>query len=583
MIQRAAQPATVLGTGVRTYKRVRKDDKKGESVRVVRYLTGKEMKQGKKVSVDYDRRALSPEQFIDNKDDAKGVSGEYAYAGKNRYITIAGLRPGPPGPASPKSATMGGAAKRTKDALGISGDVTSLTVFERTDKIGKLGSEMKGLDKNSSEYQAKKAEKDRLQDENTGNDLAVSSIGGGVQLIALVSSIQKLVTAKGGWKKASAGMDVAVETVNTGSKVADIVDKAGKHKYGAGAGFGGQAAGGAQGVEVSTMASGALSAAGDILSGIVAAIKRVKAIVDLVTKKHKVGAKEKANAVFDTLKDATSVAKSAVSATKSIVDVTQASGASEALKSAVPGLGIAINALDMIQRAFKFVVNAMDKGRARAEKKVIKAAIAAKIGATYLTKKKILAFKASRRYRKLSSKDKEMIEDYLMARELQDINRKRMTRQGIKIGLDLNDIIADALNLGGVTAAAGLSMKIVGGAAKLIMPAFRRFKQWGRNVAAKKRAATGKVGGFFSAFNDKKSTSAKTEKREALINRMFDHLVKWWNMKESTRKQKESKAAQGERVKNLFKAAGMSWTAVQSYEDAEDLANDLDDALKARE
>jgi hypothetical protein len=64
---------------------------------------------------------------------------------------------------------------------------------------------------------------------------------------------------------------------------------------------------------------------------------------------------------------------------------------------------------------------------------------------------------------------------------------------------------------------------------------------------------------------------------------MFDHLLKWWNMAEGSAREKKRKAAQGLLVKDLFKSAGMSWTAVQSYEDANELANDLDSALKARE
>jgi hypothetical protein len=378
-------------------------------------------------------------------------------------------------------------------------------------------------------------------------------------------------------------MDVALQTVKTGSSVATIVDKAGKHKYGSKAGFGGQAEGAATGVEKSTSAAGALGATSEILTGIVAAVKRVKAIVDMARKTHKVGAKEKANMAMDTLKDAVSIAKSGVSAAKSIVDVTSSTGASDALKQAVPGLGIAIAALDTIQRAFKFVVDAMNKGRARTQKGAVKAALAVKLGFK-ITKKKMVAFMKTPAYQSQSDDTKEQIEDYLFSRELQDINRKRMVRQGIKISLNLNDIIADALNLGGVTAAAGLSMKIIGGATKLIMPAFRRFKQWGRDQAAKKAQATGgKVKGFFGMFNKDKSSTAKDEQREKMINRMFDHLLKWWNMKEGTEDERAAKSAQGERVKAFFKAAGMSWTAVQSYEDANELAGDLDDALKARE
>ena len=206
-----------------------------------------------------------------------------------------------------------------------------------------------------------------------------------------------------------------------------------------------------------------------------------------------------------------------------------------------------------------------------------------------MTKKGILKYKAGGklkgvpRYARRSKETKQLIEDYLMAHELQYINRKRMTRQGIGIVQDINNIIADALTIGGVTSAAGLSLKVIGGASKLIIPAFRRFKQWGRDLAAKKIAAGEPVKGFLGAFNANKSTGAKDEQREKMVNRMFQMLVSWYQMPEKHRAQRAEKRAQEKRVKNFFKASGMSWTAVQTYEDAGELAKDLDTALKARE
>jgi hypothetical protein len=419
-----------------------------------------------------------------------------------------------------------------------------------------------------------------------------ASLSGGAQLFVLVNSIQKLVNAKGGWKRAEAVMDLTTETVKTGASVATIIDKAGKAKYGASGGFGGQASGAAQGIEKSTMASGVMTAIGEILAGVVAAVKRVKSIVQMARKKHKVGSKEKANEGMATLKDSLSIAKAAVSATKSIVDVTESSGASDALKSAVPGLGIAISSVDMIQRAFKFVVDAMNKGLARGEKQALKAKLAAKLGikaGVKLTKSVILHYKNGGKltgvisYAKRSKETKQLIEDYLIAHELQYINRKRMTRQGIGIVQDINNIIADALTLGGVTSAAGLSLKVIGGASKLIIPAFRRFKQWGRDLAAKRIAAGKPVKGLLGAFNANKSTGAKDEYREKMVSRMFQMLVSWYAMPEKHRAQRAEKRAQETRVKNFFKSAGMSWTAVQTYEDAGELAKDLDKAMKVRE
>jgi hypothetical protein len=300
----------------------------------------------------------------------------------------------------------------------------------------------------------------------------------------------------------------------------------------------------------------------------------------MFTKKTVTGAKEKASFVLATIKDAASIAKSAVSAISKILGLT--GGATDALKSAVPGLGIAVSAVDMIARGYKFVIDAMNRGRARAQKAIQKKALAGKLGLKRITRAAVEKVKASTRWHNESAETKELVEDYLMARELQTINEKRMTRQGIKIGLDINNIVAEALNLGGVTAAAGISMKIAGGATGLILPAFRRFKQWGRDKAAKAKES-GKEAGFFSMFNARKSTSEKKKLRQATVERMFKHMVDWWTMKERSPREVTEKEAEGKRVKEYFKAAGMSWTAVQSYEDAGALAKDLEATLKSRE
>ena len=306
VVQRAPEPANVVGKGARSYNRRWYTDGQGNKVRLIRMSTGDDHPQGETVSVDYGVRAYSNEQYIAHKKDMSGEVGEYALlsgSGK-RFIKIAGLRPQPKGPPDPPKKTAGGFAKRTGEALDIAGTSTDLGQFEKTDKVTKLGNEMKSL--TGSAKDAKKNEKTALSDQMTGTDLAVASLSGGTQLISLVGSIQKLVTAKGGWKRAEAGMDVALQTVKMGGSVATIVDKAGKLKYGSSAGFGGQAEGAAAGVEKSTAAAGALGATGEILGGIIAAIKRVKAIVDMVRTKHKVGAKDKADMVMSTLKDATS-------------------------------------------------------------------------------------------------------------------------------------------------------------------------------------------------------------------------------------------------------------------------------------
>ena len=582
-VQRTPEAVNVMGGNTKSFRRRRYDDDAGNSVRVTMASTGKEHKQGESLSVDYDERALDGDLFVKNQKDTSGVQGDHALITggprQGRYIRISGLHPGPSSPAPQKKPTAGGISKRTGEVLGTLSTGTGMIEFEKSDRIKQLGTEIKSLP-DGPEKEARLDEKAQLSNDRTDIDLVSSSIGGGAQLFSLVNSIQKFLAEKDPWKKTSAGLTALVEVAKTGALTSEIVDKAGKLEYGSGGGYGGQVEGMAQGVEKSTAAAGILGAIAEILAGIVAAIKRVKAIVDMFTKKTVTGAKEKVSFVLATIKDATSIAKSAVSAVSKILGLT--GGATDALKSAVPGLGIAVSAVDLIARAYKFVIDAMNRGRARAQKAIQKQALAGRLGLKRITKAAVEKVKSRTRWHSESPETKELVEDYLMARELQTINEKRMTRQGIKIGLDINNIVAEALNLGGVTAAAGITMKVAGGATNLILPAFRRFKQWGRDKAAKAKES-GKEAGFFKMFNAKKSTGEKKKQRREMVERMFKHMADWWNMKERSGREKTEKETEGKRVKEYFKATGMSWTAVESYESAKDLANDLDAALKARE
>jgi hypothetical protein len=600
-VQRLSQDVKVAHSATKSFQAVEKVDDKGVSIRVAKVATGKVYKPGQSLKVDYDQRALSERQFQGSKADVANVAGEFARIDPytDQFVRISGLEPPPTAP-PPRQKRAGGVHKRAQELLDIGGSGAGLHDTQQSDEIAKLKGDIKSLPDGALK-DAKKAEKTGLEDQRTDEALAASSLAGGGQLVALVASITALFNAKGKWKRAEAGMDVALQTAKTGATAADIVDKAGKQKYGSSAGFGGQAAGGAaEGVEKSTMAAGALGAMGEILAGVVAIVKRVKKIVDAVRKPQGLGGREKAHEALDTVKDAASVAKSAVSAAKSIIDVTQASGASDALANAVPGLGIAITAVDMIKRAFQLVVDVSNKKSTRDEKGTHKAELEGSgLQAALGIKKGSFRGKKMRRkdikakYDQIMAKDPAVrtpdeqraipiMENYLFAKELQAINDKRINRQSIGISLDANSIIADALNLGGVTAAAGLSMKIVGTATGLFVKGARRFKQWARDKA-EKRLAKGQDLGFFGNFNAGKSTAAKAKVREDMINRMFQHLVEWQAMAETTEEERGEKAAQGERVGMFYKAAGMSWSAVQRYDDANALAEDLDEALKRRE
>jgi hypothetical protein len=102
-----------------------------------------------------------------------------------------------------------------------------------------------------------------------------------------------------------------------------------------------------------------------------------------------------------------------------------------------------------------------------------------------------------------------------LASELGAANRKRVVRQAIHIGANLVQIAGSiAALVSGPGAPAAIGLKAAAAGVETSLPFFRAIKQFGRNVAAKNIATTGKKGISGRIFNADKSTAAKLQSRK---------------------------------------------------------------------
>jgi hypothetical protein len=102
-----------------------------------------------------------------------------------------------------------------------------------------------------------------------------------------------------------------------------------------------------------------------------------------------------------------------------------------------------------------------------------------------------------------------------LASELGAANRKRVVRQAIHIGANLVQIAGSiAAFVSGPGAPAAIGLKAAAAGVETSLPFFRAIKQFGRNVAAKNVATTGKKGFAGHIFSADKSTAAKLQSRK---------------------------------------------------------------------
>lgn len=312
---------------------------------------------------------------------------------------------------------------------------------------------------------------------------------------------------------------------NGGDKAGAVLS--GISSVGSGAkGFSGMVDKGGGGEGATAVAQG-IAGFADAFAGIKDTFFAIKHIVELVKEADQLSDKEKFKRSMEVITDAMNAAKSGVSAAKSFMDL-WGGGAGAPLVAAVPGFGIALSCVDIVIRAVDLVDAQIQRSRMESNKRSVKESLGGSKGKTL--KGSAEAFIKQIDDKRAAGEDVsdsdaakyEQYREYLLAKGLQYIARKRSDRAILKISVAMAKIAGDAAVLGGASAPVGIGIK--GGAMALDVgaSAFRRFKQWGRDKAAKSGTTTG----FFSVFDKSKSTTAKLEGYNKMVDKIFDMIVK---------------------------------------------------------
>jgi hypothetical protein len=249
---------------------------------------------------------------------------------------------------------------------------------------------------------------------------------------------------------------------------------------------------------------------GEMLTGLAAGVKTIKAVVDLVRmtaddKKH--GRDEWVLRSGELLANGLETAKGVLRSIRAVNEALAGGTVGSQFKEAFPGLDIAILAVKSIMQGYYLTVSAVNLHRMRKEKARLKEARermsqhgrtvrgAGAIGGPW-------------------SQNLSADEQVDLVNSLKITNRKRVVRQAIHIGSNLVQVgssIATYVSGPGAPAAIGLKAAAMG--IDLSLPITRWIKQKGRDVA-ERNALSGKSGLPNRIFNADKSTSAKLAERK---------------------------------------------------------------------
>lgn len=345
----------------------------------------------------------------------------------------------------------------------------------------------------------------------SGMESGVGVAAGAADTVTMFTGLAQAIVA---WRESENGSDKAgallsgAAALGTGAKgVSGMVDKAG----------GGDAA---------TAAAQGIAGFADAFVGIKDTFFAIKHIVELVQQADKLNDKEKFSKSMEIVTEAMSAAKSGVSSAKAFMDL-WGGGAGAPLVNAVPGFGIALAAVDIIIRTVDLVDSQITRARMQSIKRVNKTAIGGVKGKTSKSAAEafILEIDTKRAAGETISPDDEQkyeaSRDYLMSKGLQYISRKRSDRAIFKISVAMGKMAGDIAVLGGASAPVGIGVKAGAMALDVGASGFRRFKQWGRD-----KQASGSAGKFFGMFNAKKSSGAKMQGYNRMVDRIFDMIVK---------------------------------------------------------
>jgi Domain of unknown function (DUF4157) len=334
-------------------------------------------------------------------------------------------------------------------------------------------------------------------------------------------------------------------------------------------------------------ASGALTA---VVSGM-KIIRNTTKVVKMVASDEKYSREEYAEKAGSLLVDAGQLALGVVNTIKVIH---YALGGGTMLMSAVPILGIIINGCKVIMDGYYLTQSAINWNKMSKKRGKLKDDLAKTKVTEPLPKSKAKADREaydtefsgyrkqvtadSETYRKLEAKkvnfekhgkkvpgadadlggthySRDELAEYRLAKELRDVNRKRVVRQSIHILTALAQIAGDAMVLGGITGGGGAGLKAGALAVDASLPLVREAKQYTRNKAAEHQAKDKgmlKNAKFVSAS---KSTAAKMSARRRYAIQLIEMGA---NLEIKDGKLANPKSPQVKTIKLYLKASGVS-------------------------
>ncbi|MBD2846514.1 hypothetical protein IDH44_15035 [Paenibacillus sp. IB182496] len=452
-------------------------------------------------------------------------------------------------------------------------DISSAGVGGQSEVYDDLSDSLKDSieegEKNQQDVSKLKDDKARADHQNQRLGVAAGLLDVGAGFIGLLNMKKAIKESKNRSETAGALYEGLESGQKVFSGVANVVDNAAKLE------------GHEDGIGSSEAVAGYSGSIGDALSSIKSAFFMVKSIFELYREANSnegLSKKELFRGGLDVVQNGLEAASSAVKTVKSILEILE-SGVGK-LGQVIPGIGIAISGIKLTIKVYNMIQWNTSRGKMTQIKRDFKTKYASsgvvvhksyslfgrRLHESQGTNKLLLeqrknelaaildpanaATDAEKEQAELELND---IEDYSLAKEMKNINQKRMTRAGIEAGLEMATIAGDIATLSGAASAVGVSLKAAAGGAKVGMGLFRRMKQFGRDKAAKQDSS--RV--WSAVFNAEKSSDKKHNRRSRdaeLILNMVSKLP--------DRANTEEERGQYKRVLNYIEATGCSTKAL---------------------
>jgi len=296
--------------------------------------------------------------------------------------------------------------------------------------------------------------------------------------------------------------------------------------------------------------SGSLGDAIDAAKSVVMVVKNIYEMYQKAVSEEGISKGEVFEGTLTIVSNLLEAAKGAVGTAKSILEILNNAGASQALGTALPGIGIAISGVTIAIEVYHIIKAYVHQKRMTAVKREFKEKYKQSgfvkkrdditlFGKTLFhfnlgtDKKKLELYKKSlediandpskpKEKREAALKQLSEIQEYELAKDMKDINIKRIKRSAFIIGQQLLSIAGDIATLTGTGATAGAVLKGVASGAGVARTASNWLKQKGRNYAA--QHPNGYLARIFDANKSDANKKKQRVKDANLILQMIANL-----------------------------------------------------------